>query len=329
MLLDASTLPSLCRDYEFLSFILYVAQIVHFLDSFHDVAKDSRVFYRNWLNLQVHLLWCHNRRVAEGVSSEDEILRFTEFTNSAAWLVREGWAEVEHDGIKYRAFPGQWLIVRPGARVQSFPQGARVLSIAFDARWPDGTPLYRDGLSLILDAVDVPELEKKLIPILNMVKKIAPDTWDMRDHHADFASFLRLERLLCEWLEVLSTVLKRHGIRHSGHEGMDERVRQTVEIMQARDFACPFRVEELATELNISSNYLNRIFRAAMRVTPNQYWDLLRIEHARSRLRQPGMRIKEVALDLGFKHLSHFSKWFKRHVGESPQSLKSGAKSKS
>lgn len=277
------------------------------------------MLYRNWLNLNVHLLWCHNRRVGEGLSREDEILQFTEFTNSAAWLVSEGWAEVEHQGKKFRAYPGQWLIVRPGERIQSFPKGSRVLSIAFDARWPDGTPLYQDGLSLVLDAVDVPELEEKVLPILNMVMEIAPGTWDMRDHQADFACFLSLERLLCEWLDVLSSVLTRQGIRHSGHEGMDERVRQAVEMMQARDFALPFALEELSSELNISTNYLSRIFRAEMRVTPNQYWDRLRVEHARSRLRQPGMRIKEVALDLGFKHLSHFSKWFKRHVGESPQ----------
>lgn len=287
------------------------------------------MLYRNWLNLNLHLLWCHNRRVAEGLSREDEIHQFTEFTNSAAWLVREGWAEVEQEGRKIRALPGQWLIVRPGERIQRFPRGARVLSIAFDARWPDGTPLYQEGLSLVLDAADVPELESKVLPILNMVMEIAPGTWDMRDHQADFASFLRLERLLCEWLEVLSTILARHGIRHSGHQGMDERVRQAVDIMLSRDLALPFALEELATQLNISQNYLSRIFRSEIRMTPNQYWDRLRIEHARSRLRQPGMRIKEVAIDLGFKHLSHFSKWFKRHVGESPQTVKGESRKKS
>jgi AraC-like DNA-binding protein len=29
-----------------------------------------------------------------------------------------------------------------------------------------------------------------------------------------------------------------------------------------------------------------------------------------------------VAIDLGFKHLSHFSKWFKRHTGGTPQSAR-------
>ena len=29
-----------------------------------------------------------------------------------------------------------------------------------------------------------------------------------------------------------------------------------------------------------------------------------------------------LALDLGFKHLSHFSKWFKRHTGRPPQAVR-------
>jgi AraC-like DNA-binding protein len=275
--------------------------------------------YRNWLNLNLHLLWCHNRRVAEGTRATGPTLRFTEFTNSAAWLVREGWAQVEHDGQCHTAHPGQWLIVKPGPRVQTFSQDARMLSIAFEARWPDGSHLYQDGLSLVIDESEVTALEQKVRPILNAVMEIAPGTWDLRDHLADLRCFLRLEQMLCEWLSVLSEILEARGIRHSGHFGIDERVRMAVDLIHARDLAEPLALETLATTLHISPNHLIRLFRKDLQTTPNQFWDRLRIEHAQSRLRQPDIRIKEVAIDLGFKHLSHFSKWFKRHTGNAPQ----------
>ena len=280
------------------------------------------MIYRNWLNLNLHLLWCHNRRVAEGTRETGEVLRFTEFTNSAAWLVREGWARVEHDGQCHTALPGQWLIVKPGARVQTFSRDARLLSIAFEARWPDGSPLYQEGLSLVLDAAAAPALEQKVRPILNAVMRIAPGTWDLRDHKADLQSFLSLQQLLCRWLAALAAVLDEHGIRHSGHFGIDERVRLAVDRLQARDLAEPLALENLAAEVHVSPNHLIRLFRRDLRSTPNQFWDRLRIEHAMSRLRQPDIRIKEVAIDLGFKHLSHFSKWFKRHAGKPPQSAR-------
>jgi AraC-like DNA-binding protein len=280
------------------------------------------MIYRNWLNLNLHLLWCHNRRVADGTHQSGPTLRFTEFTNSAAWLVREGWAEVEHDGQCHRVHPGQWLIVKPGPRVQTFSHDSRMLSIAFEARWPDGSHLFKDGLSLVIDAVEVPALEQKVLPILNAVMKIAPGTWDLRDHRADLRCFLQLEYLLCEWLSALSEVLEGRGIRHSGHFGIDERVRMAVDLIHARDLAEPLALETLAAALHISPNHLIRLFRKDLQATPHQFLDRLRIEHAQSRLRQPNTRIKEVAIDLGFKHLSHFSNWFKRHTGKTPQSAR-------
>lgn len=280
------------------------------------------MLYRNWLNLKLHLLWCHNRHVAKGTQITGPTLRFTEFTNSAAWLVREGWARVEHDGQCHTAHPGQWLIVKPGPRVQTFSHDARMLSIAFDARWPDGSHLYQEGLSLVIEASAAPALEQKIRPILNAVTEIAPDTWDVRDHRADLRCYLRLEQLLCEWLLALSEVLDGRGIKHSGHFGIDERVRMALDLLHARDLAEPLALETLAAAVHISPNHLIRLFRKELQTTPHQFWDRLRIEHAQSRLRQPDIRIKEVAIDLGFKHLSHFSKWFKRHTGRPPQSVR-------
>ena len=280
------------------------------------------MLYRNWLNLKLHLLWCHNRHVAKGTQITGPTLRFTEFTNSAAWLVREGWAQVEHDGQSHTAHPGQWLIVKPGPRVQTFSHDARMLSIAFEARWPDGSNLYQEGLSLVIEASEAPALEKTIRPILDAVMEIAPGTWDLRDHKADLGCYLRLEHLLCEWLSVLSEILDAHGIQHSGHFGIDERVRMAVDLLQAGDLADPFVLETLAAAVHLSPNHLVRLFRKELQSTPLQFWDRLRIEHAQSRLKQPEMRIKEVAIDLGFKHLSHFSKWFKRHTGTTPQSVR-------
>jgi len=226
------------------------------------------MLYRNWLNLKLHLLWCHNRHVAEGTKATGTTLQFTEFTNSAAWLVREGWAQVEHDGQCHTAHPGQWLIVKPGPRVQTFSRDARMLSIAFEARWPDGSHLYQEGLSLVIEASQAPALEQKVRPILNTVMEIAPGTWDVRDHRADLRGYLRLEHLLCEWLSALSETLDRHGIRHSGHFGIDERVRMAVDLLHARDLAEPLALELLAAAVHISPNHLIRLFRKDLQTTP-------------------------------------------------------------
>jgi AraC-like DNA-binding protein len=281
--------------------------------------------YRDWLNLNIHLLWCHNLPVTQGQEDAGQAtLRFTEYTNSGAWLVRVGWAQVEHDGQCHRAEPGQWLIVKPGKRVQTFSADARLISIAFEARWPDGAALFDEGLSLVIDAQDAPLLEKRVRPILNTLKLVNPDTWDARDHEVDFELFLRLERLLCQWLVALGEVLAARGIGYSGHFGIDERVRIVIDLMLAADLGEPLDLEQLASKVSLSQNHLIRLFRRDLQNTPGQYWESLRVEHARHRLLQPDARVKEVAIELGFNHLSHFSKWFKRHTGITPRAMSKG-----
>jgi len=69
----------------------------------------------------------------------------------------------------------------------------------------------------------------------------------------------------------------------------------------------------------LSQNHLIRLFRRELQTTPGKYHDRLRVEHARHRLLQPETRIKEVAIELGFTHLPHFSKWFKNACGTTPR----------
>lgn len=280
--------------------------------------------YRDWLNLNIHLLWCHNLPVARGREDAGAVMRSTEFTNSGAWLVREGWAEVEYGGERHRAKPGQWLIVKPGRRVQSFSAEARLISIAFDARWPDGSHLFDKGLSLVVDGKEAPDLEKLVRPILQTMKRVNPDTWDARDHVVDLALFFRIEQLLFRWLVALGDVLAGRGVVHSGHSGIDQRVRISIDLMHTWDLAEPLDSERLSAKVSVSQNHLVRLFRRDLQTTPHQYWERLRIEHARHRLLQSEARVKEVSIELGFTYLSHFSKWFKRHTGNTPRATRNG-----
>lgn len=133
--------------------------------------------------------------------------------------------------------------------------------------------------------------------------------------------FLKLEKLLCEWLAALSEVLKARGIHHTQQSGIDERVCEAVNLMLSCDLAEPFNAERLSAKIGLSQNHLIRLFRLNLQTTPGQYWDRLRVEHARRRLVQPETRVKVVALELGFSHLSHFSKWFKHHSGKTPREM--------
>jgi AraC-like DNA-binding protein len=274
------------------------------------------MLYRDWLNLKTHLLWCYDHVVYTAV--RERRYRSSFEVNSGAWLVRSGWAEVQYGDEIVRAEPGQWLILRPGKRTQTMALNTHLLSISFEAVWPDGANWLEAGLPLVVRAKDHPALERKgkhLVGVMQMRK----DAWDTRLQDVDALRFLKLERRLNEWLQVLLVVLDAHGIHPKERYGIDERVMATVRLLNEHPLGVKLDQKALATSVGLSVEHLTRLFHHDMHTSPRQYFEKRRLNHAKEQLRQPGIRIKEVAYNLGFTYLPHFSKWFKSTSGQTPR----------
>lgn len=98
---------------------------------------------------------------------------------------------------------------------------------------------------------------------------------------------------------------------------------EPAEIWKARTFIHEHSEEELsltrvAKSVNISSNYLSEKFKKVTGVKFVDYIARTRIENARHLLRDPNLRISEIAFAVGFQSLSQFNRAFKRLLGKSP-----------
>lgn len=78
-----------------------------------------------------------------------------------------------------------------------------------------------------------------------------------------------------------------------------------------------YNSRELARLSNMSLRQLERIFRREFSCTPMKWLNERKVSDSRERL-LAGTPVKVVALDLGYKHTSHFSKQFKEHFRMSP-----------
>ncbi|UDQ97140.1 helix-turn-helix domain-containing protein [Lentisphaerota bacterium WC36G] len=279
---------------------------------------QETMLYRNWLNLSTHLLWCYDHKVH--IDSIDALKKsYSEFNNNAAWLVRSGWARVEHNNKVYHAGPGQWIIVKPTLRIQTFEANSHILSVAFDARWPDGSRWLDEGLSVVFDADECPELEEKAIPMTKVVSSIDPSLWDLRRHQVSFRQFLELEKYLNDWFITLIDVLETKGVKPTGHFGIDERVSQALRLLNAKPIGEALDQQQLASNVGLSLIHLTRLFQNDIGLTPKAYFENIRIEHACQRLHVKGERIKDVAIELGFSYISNFSNWFHKQTNLSPR----------
>lgn len=79
---------------------------------------------------------------------------------------------------------------------------------------------------------------------------------------------------------------------------------------------------ELAHKFNINEHKLNYGFRLLFGTTPFKFYNQLRLEEAKTLIKNTNNSLENIAYKLGFKSYPHFSKSFKSKFGYSPREYK-------
>lgn len=77
-------------------------------------------------------------------------------------------------------------------------------------------------------------------------------------------------------------------------------------------------VNEVAIRLAVSPRKLERLFSIQLGMSPKEFSNTIRSEHARTALKQQSVSYSHIAFDLGFYDQSHFTRYFKSVVGITP-----------
>ncbi len=77
-------------------------------------------------------------------------------------------------------------------------------------------------------------------------------------------------------------------------------------------------LENIAENVYLSQNYLSSLFKKKMGKTISQYIVDVRIENAKILLRNRGLKLYDVALQVGYKDANYFTKIFKKAIGITP-----------
>jgi AraC-like DNA-binding protein len=83
---------------------------------------------------------------------------------------------------------------------------------------------------------------------------------------------------------------------------------------------CDYNSAKLARTLDISQRHLHRLFAAALACSPGSWLKEQRLHRARHLLAS-ARSVKEVAYVLGFRHVSQFSRDFRKRFGMTPSDL--------
>jgi len=142
---------------------------------------------------------------------------------------------------------------------------------------------------------------------------LAESLWDRRRASALFAGMIMGLAAAAEHEDA--------GLSHAAADpaASIQRVFDTL----TSDFKVVYTVDQMADLAGMSISVFRKEFQRIMGIPPKMHYDKLRMDHA-LRLLAEGMKIKEVAVAIGFTDPFHFSRSFRRLRGHSPRNVRGG-----
>lgn len=101
----------------------------------------------------------------------------------------------------------------------------------------------------------------------------------------------------------------------------NESIKKAIEFMEA-NVTKNLSMEDITNHVNLSRYHFNRSFHKQMGSTPHQYFNNMRIQHARQLLVTTYDSVGEVAEQCGFDDTSNFIRLFKRITGMTPAAFR-------
>ena len=77
--------------------------------------------------------------------------------------------------------------------------------------------------------------------------------------------------------------------------------------------------ENIAAQVNLSPDYMSKVFKTEMNTTLSQYIIDERMEKAVLLMRTTRLNVSRIAMEVGYGNFSYFTKLFKKHTGLTPR----------
>jgi len=130
-----------------------------------------------------------------------------------------------------------------------------------------------------------------------------------------------MRALLALFAQHLGEYAERHFTVPHGHE--PKSVRLAKQFLEAHTTE-PITLAQVADAAHVSRYHFCRLFRNSTGLRFTEYLSRLRIERAKILLRDPSLRISEIAYGVGFGSISQFNASFRKCVGQSPTTYREG-----
>jgi transcriptional regulator GlxA family with amidase domain len=106
----------------------------------------------------------------------------------------------------------------------------------------------------------------------------------------------------------------------------DYRIRKALKLMR-ENVSGRVGLDEVARSVGLSRPHFFTLFKSQMNLTPNVYWNTLRMNEALRQLETAEEPLTAIACNLGFTTQANFTRFFRDHAGVPPTVYREAARS--
>ena len=140
----------------------------------------------------------------------------------------------------------------------------------------------------------------------------------------DFAAY-EIERMTERLIEAIDAAQLPMSTRAGKAGHLDYRIRKALALMEA-NLCGRVGLDEVARSVGLSRPHFFTLFKDQMKLTPNVYWNTLRMEEALRQIKGSEEPLTSVACNLGFTTQANFTRFFRDHAGVAPTLYREAAR---
>ena len=241
------------------------------------------------------------------------------------FICTEGRAQFEYDGAKMQVQQNDLFLCMRGSIVCNF-----MASSNFNCRqiWFNQGELWNINIYSDTSLSDLARLKQNpMVHLSDDDVALLDNYFQLLCHRMRCGAAAHIVRSLVSTMFLEMLVIMRRDARQSlAHASAGEPlpgfhrrrlVDQFMRLVEQSDGRLR-RVDELASQLNITPKYLSTILKETMNRRPSAIIQLFTMKAIERRLRFTDMTMQAIAIDLNFPNASFFGKYFKERAGMTP-----------
>lgn len=238
----------------------------------------------------------------------------------------EGERDVYLDGKHYNPSKGSLMFRKPGQIITGTGDyNMYILTLDFSGKSPIKPEQYiRSSFTPEQEIChpdffeDIPDLffpyhQEEIIELYKIMSKNSyPNVINRKAQHNALSEFLFL--VLADSMRYRREIANKKTAKSSYIERACNYI--------TRNYSKNLNLNTISDYLSLNKNYLIKLFKKELSVTPNQYIASTRLFYAKLMLTQTELSVQDIAVSCGFNTTSYFIKCFKEKYGVTPTEYK-------